>query len=332
MSHPGLSRRRLLALASLSGAWPRLLRAQQAQPRRRIAVLVQFKKDEPEGERRVAAFMDELKQLGWRGDENVLIDMRWAAENPALERRYASELVGLAPDVILASGTASTVAMQEVTQSVPIVFVNVADATGAGFVDNLAHPGGNSTGFTLYEFSLAGKWLEILKQMAPSVTRVGVLTNNAILASVGQFAAIQIAAAPLGVEVRSLNARDANELERGIAAFAHLSHGGLVATGGVENLYRDTVIALAGRYRLPAVYVQGATATAGGLVAYGPDRIDQFRRAAGYVNRILKGEKPGDLPVQAPTKYEMVINLKTAKALGLAVPPSLLARADKVIE
>lgn len=332
MSRPEITRRTFTGLASGVIAWPRIARAQQSPSARRIAILMQFTAEAAEGQRRVAAFLLALKQLGWSDGTNARIDIRWGAEEPKLERRYAAELVALSPDVILGSGTSSTAALQEATRTVPIVFVGVADVVGAGFVENLAHPGGNITGFMNYEFSLAGKWLELLKRIAPGVTRVGILRDPAISASLAMFAAMQIAAGPLGVEVHALNTHSADELERAIAAFARLPNGGLLSTAGAENLHRDLIIALAERYKLPAVYLLRSSVAAGGLAAYGPDRIDQLRRAAGYVDRILKGEKPGDLPVQSPTKFNLVINLKTAKALGLTIPAAVLASADEVIE
>ena len=332
MSHFRMSRRDLLAITSVGAGWPRIVSAQQPQPVRRIAILMQFGAEDPEGQQRVAAFVDALKQLGWSDGQNVQIDIRWGSEDPNLERRLAAELIALSPDVILSSGTVSTATMQEATRAVPIVFVNVADAVGAGFVDSLTHPGGNSTGFTNYEFSVAGKWLELLKKLAPSVNRVGVLRNPANSASIAMFAAMQIAASSLGVEVHPINARHASEIEDAIMAFARHPNGGMVGTAGVENVHRDLIVALAERCKLPAVYLLHSTVKAGGLAAYGPDRIDQVRRAAGYIDRILRGDRPGDLPVQSPTKFNLAINLQTAKALGLVIPAAILAGADEVIE
>ena len=335
MSRSGITRRTLIAAASVWAACPQITSAQPSQSVRRIAILMQFRAEDAEdseGQRRLAAFVDALKQLGWSDGKNARIDIRWGAEDPILARRYAAELVALAPDVILTAGTVSTAAMQETTRSLPVVFSNVADALGAGFVVNLAHPGGNMTGFMNYDFSLAGKWLELLKQVAPRVTRVGVLGMRGNAASIAQFAAIQIATGPLGIDVHSLIAHDADEIEHAVTAFASLPNGGIVGTAGAENLHGDLILALAERYKLPAIWLLRSTVAAGGLASYGPDRIDQLQRAAGYVDRILKGDKAGDLPVQSPTKFNLVINLKTAKALGLFVPAALLASADEVIE
>jgi putative ABC transport system substrate-binding protein len=260
------------------------------------------------------------------------IDIRWGENDVELDRKYASELVALAPDVLLASGTLSVGALQRLTRTLPIVFVRVSDPVGAGFIESLARPGGNVTGFMIFEYSLSGKWLALLKQIAPNVTRVAVLRDPANPAGIAQFGAIQAAAQSLGVEVSPISVPDAREIERAVAAFARSANGGLIATGSASEVHHDLIITLAARYKLPAVYNDHLQVTDGGLISYGPDRIDQFRRAAGYIDRILKGERSADLPVQAPTKYELVINLKTAKALGLTIPPSLLATADDVIE
>jgi putative tryptophan/tyrosine transport system substrate-binding protein len=263
----------------------------------------------------------------------VRIDTRWGANDIDLDRKYAAELVALAPDVILASSTPSVTALQHVTRTLPIVFVQVSDPVGAGVVDTLARPGGNTTGFMNFEYSLSGKWLELLKQIAPSVTRVAILRDPANPAGIGQFSSIQAAAQSLGVEVRPLTARDAAEIERAVAAFARLANGGLIVTPSAGNaVHRELITTLAARYKLPTIYSDRLNVTEGGLISYGPDRVDEFRRAAGYVDRILKGEKPADLPVQAPTKFELVINLKTAKALGFTIPTTLLATADEVIQ
>jgi putative ABC transport system substrate-binding protein len=260
------------------------------------------------------------------------IDTRWTAGNPDDARKYAAELVALAPDVILAAGSTTVAPLLQTTRTVPIVFVIVPDPVGAGFVDSLAQ-GGNVTGFLQFEYSLSAKWLELLKQVAPDVTRAAVLRDAAITAGTGQFGVIQSTAASVGMEVSPVNMRDAAEIERGVTAFARAANGGLIVTASALAVsHRDQIISLAARHKLPAVYFQRFFVTNGGLVSYGPDLLDQFERAAGYVDRILKGEKPADLPVQAPAKYELLINLKTAKALGLTVPPSLLARADEVIE
>ena len=314
-------------------AWPLAARAQQPERMRRIGVLMSLAADDPEAQARIAAFLQGLQQLGWTDGRNVRIDTRWGAGDADDIRKYAAELVALAPDVILATGAAAVGPLLQATRTVPIVFVNVADPVGAGFVDSLARPGGNATGFILFEYGMSAKWLELLKQIAPGVTRAAVIRDPAIAAGIGQFGAIQSVAPSVGVEVSPVNVRDAGEIERAVTAFARSSNGGLIVTGSaLAVVHRDLIITLAARHKLPAVYFQRFFVTGGGLISYGPDIIDQYRRAAGYVDRILKGEKPADLPVQAPTKYELVINLKTAKALGLDVPPSLLARADEVIE
>jgi putative ABC transport system substrate-binding protein len=279
---------------------------------------------------RVKAFMQGLEKLGWTGDRNVQVDIRWAGDDANLYRRYATELV--ASDVIVASASPSVAALQQVTRSVPIVFANVIDPVGAGFVDSLARPGGNTTGFTVFEYSISGKWLELLKKIAPNMTRVAVIRDTSG-GGIGQFAAIQSIAPSLGVELTPIAVRDAGAIEEAVAAFARSANGGLIVTASSLVVpHRDLIFVLAARYRLPALYPLRFYAVAGGLASYGPDIIDNFTRAAGYVDRILKGDKPADLPVQAPTRYELVINLKTAKALGLTVPPTLLARADEVIE
>jgi putative ABC transport system substrate-binding protein len=273
-----------------------------------------------------------LQELGWSVGRNVIVDSRWSTGN-ADARKYAAELVALAPDVILANTSGAVAPLFQITRTVPIVFTNVADPVGAGYVDSLARPGGNITGFTVYEYSMSGKWLQLLKEIAPGVTRVAVFRDPSIAAGPGQFAAIQSVAPSLGVELRPFDVRDEGEIEHAITAFAQNPNSGLIVTGSpLAVFHRDLIITLAARHRLPAVYNNRFWAAGGGLISYGPDFLDQFRRAAGYVDRILKGEKPVDMPVQAPTKYELVINLKTAKSLGLTVPPSLLARADEVIE
>jgi putative ABC transport system substrate-binding protein len=322
-------------LGGAAVAWPRAARAQQADRMRRVGVLESRAADDPEGKARLAVFAQELQELGWTDGRNIRIDYRWAATGDAGRyRAYAAELVALAPDVILASASVSVAALQQTTRTVPIVFVNVIDPVGAGFVASLARPGGNSTGFTLFEYSLSGKWLELFKEIAPNLTRIAILRDPAISAGIGQFAVIQAMAPPsFGLELSPIDERDAGEIERDIAAFARAPNGGLIVTasqGAVAN--RELIITLSARHRLPAVYPFRYFVTSGGLISYGPDTTEQFQRAAGYVDRILKGQKPADLPVQAPTKYELAINLKTAKALGLTVPPSLLARADQVIE
>jgi len=320
-------------LGGAAAAWPLAAHAQQPEPMRRIGVLMNRAADDPEGQASVAAFRQALQQLGWSDGRNVRIDIGWGEDDVDRERKHAVELIALAPDIMLASGTLSLAAVQQVTRSLPIVFVNVIDPVGAGFVDTLARPGGNVTGFMNFEYSLSGKWLELLKQIAPSMTRAAVLKDPAFGVGSVQFGAIQAVAQSLGIEVSPINVRDAGEIERAIAAFARSANGALIVTSGVSaSVHRDLIIALAARYKLPAIYANRANVTGGGLMTYGPDRVDQFRRAAGYVDRILKGEKPADLPVQAPTKFELVINLKTAEALGLTVPQTLLATADEVIE
>jgi putative ABC transport system substrate-binding protein len=296
-------------------------------------VLTAFAADDQEGKARLTAFLEGLQSLGWVDGRNVRITTRWGGGNADDIRKSAAEIVELAPDVILSGGGASLVPLLQATRTLPIVFVNVPDPVGSGVVESLAQPGGNATGFMQFEYSLSGKWLELLKQLAPSVTRAAVIRDPTLTAGIGQFAVIQSVAPSLGVEVRPVNIRDPAEMERAIAAFARAANGGLVVTASaLATVHRDLIVSLADRYKLPAIYFQRFLVTDGCLISYGPNLADQFRQAAGYVDRILKGEKPADLPVQAPTKYELVINLKTAKALGLIVPPSLLARADEVIE
>src|SRR5215510_15112614 len=304
-------------LGSVGAAWPLLARAQQPERMRRIGVLMPGASDDSEFQARMTAFVQGLAQLGWIDGRNVRIDTRWGVADADRIRKNAAELLALAPDVILAPGSSALAPLLQATRTVPIVFTTVADPVGAGYVDSLARPGGNATGFIVYEYSIAAKWLELLKEIAPHVTRAAVLRDSAIAAGPGQFGVIQAAAPSLGVELRPIDVRDASEIERAIAAFAQGSNGGLIVTGSPGAIiHRDLLIALAARHRLPAVYSARLIAVAGGLISYGPESIDPLRRAAGYVDRILKGEKPADLPVQAPTKYELVINLKTAKALG----------------
>jgi putative ABC transport system substrate-binding protein len=330
-----MRRREFITL--LGGAtvvWPLAARAQQGDRMRRIGVLMASAADDLESQARVAAFLQGLQQLGWTDGRNVRIDTRWATTNADDLRRHAAELVALAPDVILAATGTSTVApLLQTTRTVPIVFVVVIDPVGAGFVASLARPGGNATGFTLFEYGMSGKWLELLKEIAPRVTRAAVLRDPTIASGIGQFGAVQAVAPSLGVELSPVDVRDAPEIERAVTAFARSGNGGLIVTASpLANAHRDLIITLAARHKLPAVYGGRQYVTGGGLLSYGPDYIDQYRQAAGYVDRILKGEKPADLPVQAPTKYETVINLKTAKALGIVIPQTLLGRADAVIE
>jgi putative ABC transport system substrate-binding protein len=320
-------------IAGAAAVWPRAARAQRGERLRRIGVLMPLSANDPEAQARVAVFFQGLQELGWSVGSNVTIDIRWSADNNADARKYATELIALAPDVILASATPTVAALFQMTRTVPIVFTNVADPVGSGFVDSLARPGGNITGFTIFEYSMGGKWLQLLKEIAPGVTRAAVLRDPTIATGPALFAAIQALAPSLGVELRPVDVRDEGEIERAIALFAQSPNSGLIVTGSPQaTSHRDVLIALAARHRLPAVYFQRFWALSGGLISYGPDFLDQFRRAPAYVDRILKGEKPADLPVQAATKYELVINLKTAKALGLEMPPSVLARADEVIE
>jgi putative tryptophan/tyrosine transport system substrate-binding protein len=307
--------------------------AQQGEPVRRIGVLMNLAADSPEAPARVGALAQGLAELGWTIGRNVRIEYRWGAGDANRYRSYAGELVALAPDVVLATGTLSVAAFQQLNYPGPIVFTLVSDPVGAGFVDSLARPGGNITGFMLYEYSVSGKWLELLKQIAPDVTRAAVLRDSANPAGSAQFGALQAVAPSLGVQVSPVNVRDAGEIERTVNAFARSANGGLIVTGSASaTVHHNLIVALAARHKLPAVYSNRFDIIGGGLMSYGPDRVDQYRRAAAYVDRILKGEKPADLPVQAPTRYELVINLKTAKALGLVFPTTLLATADEVIE
>ncbi len=329
-----MRRREFITLiGGAAGAWPLGARAQQPERMRRIGVLMGQTADDPQGKARVAAFLQGLQQLGWTDGRNVRIDIRWTAGNADDLHRNATELVGLAPDVILGSGSPAVGPLLQATHTMPVVFAAVIDPVGAGFVDSLARPGGNVTGFTNFEYSTSGKWLELLKEIAPRVTRAAVIRDPAIAAGSGQLGAIQAVASSLGVEVSPINVRDATEIERAVTAFARFPNGGLIVTGsGLAFVHRNPLVTLATRHKLPAVYFERYFVAGGGLISYGADLVDEFRRSAAYVDRILKGEKPADLPVQAPTKYELVINLKTAKALGLTVPLALLARADEVIE
>jgi putative ABC transport system substrate-binding protein len=329
-----MRRREFISLiGSVAATWPLAALAQQGEQMRRIGVLMNRPEGDPEGQPRLAAFKEALEQLGWKEDRNIRIDVRWGEDKFELERKYAAELVALKPEVILASGTMSVSALQALSRTLPIVFAAVADPVGAGFVESMARPGGNATGFMIYEYSLGAKFLELLREIAPNVTRVAVLrdpTNPSLLAT---FGAVRGAAQLLGVEVSVVDTRDAGEIERGVAAFARSANGGLIVmTGARASAHGDLIIALAAQYKLPAIYPFRFHASRGGLIYYGSNYVEAFRPAAGYVDRILKGEKPADLPVQAPAKYELVINLKTAKALGLNVSNTLIGRADELIE
>jgi ABC-type uncharacterized transport system substrate-binding protein len=320
-------------LGGTAATWPLAVRAQQAERMRHVGVLMLLAEDDLASEPRIAAFLQGLQQLNWTVGSNVRIDIRWGAADAARARKDAAELVALAPDVILAVASPATAALQEATHTLPIVFVNVTDPVGAGYVASLARPGGNVTGFAYIEYGMSGKWLALLKEVAPGVTRAAILRDPALPVGIGQFGAIQSVAPSLGVETSPIDVRDVREIERAIADFARTTNGGLiVAASPAALINRNVIIAVAAEHRLPAVYFQSEFVRAGGLVSYGPDAVAEYGQAASYIDRILRGEKPADLPVQAPTKYETVINLKTAKDLGLTLPPALLARADKVIE
>jgi putative ABC transport system substrate-binding protein len=320
-------------LGGAAAAWPLAARAQQPERVRRIGVLTGIAGNDAEIKIRIAAFSQELQRLGWTEGRNVRTDIRGGAGNTAATRKYAAELVALASDVILAIGNVTLAPLLEATRTVPVVFTVVIDPVGAGFVDSLSRPGGNVTGFMMFEYSFVAKWLELLKEIAPSVTRAAVLRDPAIPAGIGQFAVIQSVAPSLGIEVNAINVHDPGEIERAITAFARTGNGGLIVTASPGTvIHRDLIITLAARHKLPAVYNGRQFVADGGLISYGPNLVDQTRQAAVYVDRILKGEKPSNLPVQAPTRYELVINLRTAKALGLTIPPAVLARADEVIE
>jgi putative ABC transport system substrate-binding protein len=329
-----MRRREFISLIGGSAAaWPLMARAQQADTVRRIGILTNLSKDDPEGRARDEAFAGRLRQLGWSEDRNLRIEARQTGGRAELAHKYAAELVALAPDVIVTTGSAGLIPLLQLTRTIPIVFTIVPDPVGAGFVDSLARPGGNATGFSQFEYGLSSKWLELLKEVAPGVTRVAVVREPGLTAAIAQFAALEAVAPSLHVELVPLNLRDDGEIEREIDTFARSPADGLIVTSGpLASVHRDLIIQAVARHKLPAVYVTRYMATGGGLMSYGPDFVEQYRLAAGYVDRILKGEKPADLPVQAPTKYETVINLKTAKALGLTVPQALLARADQVIE
>ena len=329
-----MQRRAFISLfAGAAVARPFAARAQQTERMRRIGVLMGVAADDPEGQARVTVFVQTLQQLGWTDGRNLRIDVRWGAVDADRYRKDAEELVALAPDVILAGSSAALAPLQRATRSLPIVFAGIADPVGGGYVDSLARPGGNVTGFALFEYGIAGKWLELLKQIAPAVTRAAVMRDPTISLGIGQWAVIQAMAPSTGVDLSLVNMRDASEIERDITVFARSPNGGLIVTAGPwGTVHRELIISLAARHKLPAVYFERFFVTGGGLISYGPHMIDQYQRAAGYVDRMLKGEKAADLPVQVPTTYELAINLKTAKALGLTVPPSVLARANEVIE
>jgi ABC-type uncharacterized transport system substrate-binding protein len=330
-----MRRRAFIALfAGATAAWPLAAPAQQPRERmRRIGVITNLTADDPEGQARLAAFVQGLQEFGWAVGRNLRIEYRQGVGDGEVANRYAAELVAVAPEVILANGGTSLRALQQITRTVPIVFVQVTDPVGGGFVDSLARPGRNATGFIVFEYGMAGKWLELLKQLAPGVTRVAVLRDPTNPSGPAMFGAVQTVAPSFGVEASPIDLREASELERAVTAFARTPNGGLIAAPNAgATLHRDLIIALAARHRLPAVYPFRYHVAGGGLISYGPDNLHQHRSAAGYVDRILRGEKPADLPVQAPTKYEMVINLKTARALSLVVPSTLLATADELIE
>jgi len=329
-----MRRREFIAALGGAAAWPLAAHAQQGERLRRIGVLVSAVEGDPRGLEYVTAFAQALAELGWTVGRNVRIEYRWGAGDLDRFRRYAAELVALAPDVVLASSGSIVGAFQQASRTVPIVFVTTIDPVGGGWVESLSRPGTNATGFAAFEFSMSGKWLELLKEIAPGVKRVAVIRDPSVPAGSGGLAAIQTVAPSLGVELTPVGVRDAGEIEHAIADFARGPNGGLILVGPTSSVqrHRDLIVALAARHRLPAVYANRLFVTGGGLISYAPDSLEQYRRAAGYVDRILKGEKPADLPVQAPTKYELVINLKTAKELALTVPASLLARADEVIE
>jgi putative tryptophan/tyrosine transport system substrate-binding protein len=330
-----MRRREFISLLGVAAVMrPLAAPAQQSDRVRRIGVLMASTTDDPEYQARIAAFQQGLQHLGWSDGRNVSIDQRWATTNPEDIRKHAAELAALTPDVILAgTGTVTVAPLLQATRSVPIVFALVIDPVGAGFVDSLARPGGNATGFTVFEYGMSGKWLELLKQLAPTVTRAAVLRDPTIASGIGQFAAVQAVAPSLGVDLSAVDVRDAGEIERAVTAFARSPNGGMIVTASaLATRHRDLVISLAERLRLPAVYPYRRFVDDGGLASYGPDFVDQYRQAAGYVDRVLKGEKPAEMPVQAPTRYETIINLKTIKSLGLTVPAAVLARADEVVE
>jgi putative tryptophan/tyrosine transport system substrate-binding protein len=327
-----MRRREFLGILGGAAAWPVASKAQQPDRVRNIGMLNILGSDDPEAQARRAVFEQTLQQLGWMVGRDLKIEIRQIGADLDSTRRYAAELIALAPDVIVSIGSISVAPLQQATRTIPIVFMNVPDPVGAGFVESMAHPGGNITGFSNFEYSMSGKWAELLKQIAPNVTRALVFRDPTSAAGIGQFAAVRSVAQSLGVELTPVNVRDTDEIERAVAAFARSGNGGVIVTAGGTAAHRKLIISLAARYKLPSVYPYRYYAVDGGLITYGPNSHDQVRRAAGYVDRILKGEKPADMPVQAPTKYELIVNLKTAKALGLTIPQSLLATADEVIE
>jgi putative tryptophan/tyrosine transport system substrate-binding protein len=327
-----MRRREFVALLGSAAVWPRGVRAQTSEPMRRVGMLATLGPDDPEAQLRIEVFVQSLQQLGWLAGRNVKIDIRQVGTEVDRGRAYAAELVALAPDVILTTGGAAIGLLQQATRTVPIVFVNAPDPVGAGFVQSMAHPGGNITGFSNFEYGMSGKWAELLKQVAPNVTRALMLRDPTSAAGIGQFAAARSVAQSLRIELTPVDVRDNVEMERSVAAFARSGRGGMIVSAGGTGARRGFIIDLAARHSLPAIYPYRYYAVDGGLIAYGPSTLDPIRRAAGYVDRILKGEKPADMPVQAPTRYELVVNLKTAKVLGVAVPQSLLATADELIE
>ena len=328
-----MKRREFIAAIGGAAAWPLVAQAQQPERMRQVGVLMNVRADDPDGRGHLAAFTQELQRLNWTDGRNVRIDVRWTGGDPELFRKYAADLVAVQPDVILAASTPAVVPLMRATRTIPIVFVTVVDPLGSGVVPSLARPGGNVTGFTLFEYSISAKWLELLKEVAPYVTRAGVMRDSTIAVGIGQFAVIQTMAATTGMDLSGIELHEPSEIEPAVARFAQGGSGGLIVTPSPFGVnHADKIVAFAAKHRLPAVYYARYYATANGLISYGPVYIEQFQRAADYVDRILRGEKPADLPVQAPTKYELVINLKTAKALGIDVPPPLLARANEVIE
>jgi putative tryptophan/tyrosine transport system substrate-binding protein len=333
MQFDQLKRREFITLLAGAAAWPLAARAQQRERMRRVGVLMNLTPDDAEGQARLAAFLQGLQEAGWAVGRNVRIDLRWGGGDAESFRKQAAELVALSPDVVFASGIPAATPLLQATRTVPIVFAQVVDPVGAGLVASLSRPGGNATGFTSPEYGFAGKWVELIKEIAPGVTRVALLRDATSSSGIGYMGAVRLAASSFGIELMPVGITDAGEIERGVTAFARASNGALIVTGNTLTMvHRELIITLAARHRLPAVYALPLFANDGGLISYGPDSINPYRRAAGYVDRILKGEKPADLPVQQPTKFELIINLKTANALGLTMPPTLLARADEVIE